>query len=143
MIYAEHKRQLWRVSTLIFAVGVAFLVRSLVYPDAMSPDVYGAKAYAVPAEIWSLGFMSASGLVIYGLHINGRMPRVTPLLRLAGLTFLVGQFGFLAWSAFHAKGGEAVTLFSVLFFIPLLGHFSQVEARQLLMRWRLARNVAR
>lgn len=143
MTYEAHKTVLWRSVTKILLVGVAFLVLSFAWPDAMSPNVYGARAHAVPAEVWALGFISAAGLVIYGLHINGRMPLFTPLLRLVGLAFLFAQFGYLAYSALFAPDGEVVLIFSVLFFMPDLWHHARIEAMQLAYRWRLARDVAR
>lgn len=141
--YEAHKRMLWRMMVKILTVGVAFLSLAFAWPDAMSPEVYGVKAYAVPAEVWALGFISASGLVIYGLHINGRMPLLSPTLRLLGLAFLLGQYLYLTWSAFGAPDGEVIVIFSALFFIPDLAGFARVEARQVVTRWGIARNVSR
>lgn len=143
MNYAAQKLMLWRLAKKMLAVGVAFLVLSYVRPDAMSPNVYGMRAYSIPAEIWSLGFISASGLVIYGLHINERMPLVTPLLRMTGLAFLAGLFGYLAVSAWSAPDGEVIVVFSVVFFIPELTDFVRVESRMLIARRGNARNVSR
>lgn len=138
MIYEAHKRAMWRMMVKILTVGIAFLALSFFWPDAMSPDVYGARAYAIPAEVWALGFISSSGLVIYGLHINGRKPLFTPLLRLVGLAFLLGQYAFLTVSAWGAPDGEVIVIFSALFFIPDLWQFAVVEARQLVTRWKVA-----
>lgn len=143
MTYEAHKRSLWRFSLGVVLVGTAFLCLSVVWPDAMRQEEYGAKAYAIPAEIWALGFISGGGLIIYGLHINGRKPLFTPAIRLLGLMFLIGLFGYLAYSALSAPGGAVIVIFSTLFFIPYLWHFAIAEARQLALRWRIARNVSR
>lgn len=140
MNYDANKRMMWRMMVKILAVGIAFLALSFFWPDAMSPNVYGAQAHAVPAEVWALGFIAAPGLVIFGLHINGRKPRLTPLLRLVGITFLFGQYAYLAVSAMGAPDGEAIVIFSVLFFAPDLVYFARVETRQLIARWGALRN---
>lgn len=143
MMYDAHKRELWRFARGLFLVGAAFMALAVVFPDSMRPDEYGARAYAIPAEIWALGFMSSSGLIIFGLHINGRKPLFTPLLRLVGIVALFCLFSFLAFSALSAKGGTAIVAFSLLFFDLYLLHFARVELAQLLNRWGLARHVSR
>lgn len=143
MTYEAQKIILWRFARRMLVVGVAFLALSFFRPDAMSPNVYGIRAYSIPAEIWALGFISASGLIIYGLHINGRMPLLTPLLRLAGLAFLAIMYALLTVSAWSAPDGEVIVIFSVMFFLPDILAYARVESRQWLHRWRLARNVAR
>lgn len=130
-----HKRYLWRFAHGILIVGVAFFVLSFLSPAAMTSHQYGAKAGAIPAGIWALGFIAASGLVIFGLHINGRAPRLTPLIRLFGLGFLLMQFVILSLSAWSARDGATVVIFSACFFVPHLMHFICADARLLKTRW--------
>lgn len=135
MIYDAHKRAVWRNMVGILAVGVAFGTMSLMTPTAMSPEVYGVRAYAVEAEIWSMSFISSSVLVLYGLHINGRMPRVSPSLRIIGLVTLIWLFGFLGYSAWSASQGAVVVVFSVLYFVPILLSYVYADLRLLAARW--------
>lgn len=110
----------WEFCWKVFACGLGFLVLSLGWPDAMSPSVYGKAAYDVPAEVWSMAFMSASLLVIYGLHINGRKPLLTPLLRIAGYGLLLALFLYLILSAASAPDGAVIIVFGSLFFVPTI-----------------------
>jgi hypothetical protein len=136
MIFDAHKRGLYRFCRGLILVGIAFGVLSAVDPESMGPTVYGARAYAIPAEAWALGFVSASSLVIYGLHINGRRPMFTPILRLIGIAFLMWMFGFLAISAWGADDGEPIVIFSVLFFGIDLVEFAWTDLRILWSRRR-------
>ena len=136
MMFDKHKNELWRHMKGILAVGVAFGVLSLIVPGAMRPNVYGTRAYAVEAEIWAIAFIAASGLVIYGLHINGRMPKLTPILRIIGLTSLVALFGYLGFSAWTAPDGAVVVVFSLLYFVPILLSYVYADLRLLVVRWR-------
>lgn len=129
MIYDMHKRSLWRSMIGILAVGVAFGALSILTPSAMGRDVYGARAYAVEAEIWAMSFISSSLLVIYGLHINGRMPRITPILRIVGLVTLIFLFAFLGYSAWSAPQGTVVVVFSLLYFVPILLSYVYADLR--------------
>lgn len=130
-----HKAYLWRFAQGVFIVGLAFLVLSVGWPGAMRPEEYGRAAYAIPAEIWALGFMASSGLIIFGLHINGRKPLFTPVLRMIGVGFLIFQYIYLAASSWSAPGGAVIFVFSVLFFLPMLAHFFYADLRLLLARW--------
>lgn len=135
-----HKSYLWRFANGILLVGVAFFAMSLLASDVMSLDQYGAMANAIPPGIWALGFIAASGLVLYALHINGRKPRFTPLIRLVGLGFLLMLFVLLALSAWTAEGGYTIVVFSALFFIPHLLHFIRTDLRLLITRWGAVRH---
>ena len=135
-----HKSYLWRFASGLLSVGVAFFAMSLLASDVMSLDQYGAMASAIPAGIWALGFVAASGLVLQGLHINGRKPKFTPLIRLLGLLFLLMLFAVLTLSALTARGGDTIVVFSALFFIPHLLHFIRADLRLLIMRWGAVRH---
>lgn len=130
-----HKKYLWRFANGMLLVGVAFFALAFLSPEVMSTRQYGIRAGAVPPEFWALGFIAAAGLVIFGLHINGRRPRFTPLIRLAGLLFLLMQYIILVLSAWTAPEGATIVIFSACFFIPHLLHFIRADARLLIVRW--------
>jgi hypothetical protein len=136
MIFDTHKRSLFRFCRGLILVGIAFGVLSVIDPESMGPAVYGARAYAIPAEAWALGFVSAAALVIFGVHINGRRPTFTPIIRLIGIAFLMGMFGYLAHSAWGAEDGEPIVIFSILFFGVDLVEFAWTDLRILWSRSR-------
>ena len=107
----------WRFSIQIFIVGFMFLVAASFFPETMAPNVYGYMTYDTPAEIWAAGFMAASGLVLYGLHINGRW-FWSPMIRGAGYALIIMLFGIVSWSAASTKDGLHLTIFGGAFFIP-------------------------
>lgn len=136
-MHREHERaSLARMSWGIVLVGLAFAGAAMLAPDIMSPEVYGPKAYAVDAEVWSLSFIASGGLVLYGVHINGRKPLFTPALRVLGLTVLGSLFGFLAYSAAFAPSGSVVVIFSAVYFIPEIIGYMRTDLRLLRTRWR-------
>ena len=128
----------WAFAWRIFACGMLFFVASSIWPEAMPADVYGDLAYQIEAETWSLGFMGASALLAYGVHINGRW-RWSPLARITGLGFLLAMFSFLVWSAIHAPAGSVVAIFGGLFFIPMIAGFLWTNIRDLRVRWSYGR----
>jgi hypothetical protein len=125
----------WRFALSLFLVGFAFMVAANFLPSAMSPNVYGYIVYDTPAEIWASGFMAASGLVLYGLHINGRW-YWSPVIRVAGYALLAFLFGIIAVSAVYSPDGLVLTIWSVLFFIPQSLLFLRISVAD--MRWRIA-----
>lgn len=107
----------WRFAMSVFVVGFAFMVAAFFFPRTMTPNVYGYMVYDTPAEIWASGFMAAAGLVLYGLHINGRW-FWSPMIRGAGYGLVILMFSIVGWSAATAVDGIHLTIWSVLFFIP-------------------------
>lgn len=85
------------------------------FPGAMSPEQFGWMAYDIDAEVWGFGFMSASGLSAYGIHINGRW-RWSPYIRIVGYLILLVLFGILAISGLGAKYGFQTVIYAVAFF---------------------------
>ena len=124
----------WSFALRMFACGFLFYVASAVWPEAMPVGVYGETAYDIDAEIWALGFMAASGLVLYGVHINGRW-RWSPALRIAGLMVLLAMFAFLVASALFAPFGSVIVIFGGLFFIPELIGFLRSNVRDMVVRY--------
>lgn len=123
----------WRFCLRIFACGLLFYVAAKVWPDAMPVQVYGQMAYDIAAETWALGFMSASGMVAYGVHINGRW-RWSPVLRIVGYMILLMMFAFLVGSAFHAPFGAVVVIFGGLFFVPMVIGFLRINLMDFIAR---------
>jgi hypothetical protein len=124
----------WSFALRMFGCGFLFFVASSVWPEAMPIGVYGEAAYDIDAETWALGFMAAAGLVLYGVHINGRW-RWSPLLRIAGHGFLLAMFAYLVASALFAPFGSVVVIFGGLFFIPELIGFLRSNVRDLAVRY--------
>ena len=130
----------WRSAWSFVACGLLFLAMSNIEPKAFSPEIYGYWAYQTPAEIWSAGFMVAGMFWVYGLHINGRAPLFSPVLRIIGVGMLLALFLMLIWSALTAPYGTIVVVFGGLFFVPELVRDLHVNLRLWLFRWGL-RNV--
>lgn len=124
----------WRFVWRIFACGLLFYIAARAWPDAMPVQVYGQMAYDIDAETWSLGFMSASGMAAYGIHINGRW-RWSPVLRLSGYLLLLMMFAYLVGSAITAQFGAVVAIFGGMFFIPMLVGFLRINLADFLARF--------
>lgn len=124
----------WSFALRMLTCGFLFFIASSVWPEAMPEDVYGSMAYDIDAETWSLGFMAASGLLIYGVLINGRW-RWSPVLRIAGLSMLLAMFVYLVVSALHAPYGSVIVIFGGLFFVPEILIFLRSNVRDLAARY--------
>jgi hypothetical protein len=124
----------WSFGVRMFGCGLLFYIASAVWPEAMPEGVYGTMAYDVDAETWALGFMAASGMVLYGVHINGRW-KWSPVLRIFGHFFLLCMFAYLVASALLAPFGSVVVIFGGLFFIPELIGFLRSNVRDLAVRY--------
>lgn len=129
----------WRFALSLFIVGFAFMIAANFTPDAMKPNVYGYIVFDTPAEVWSAGFMAASGLVLYGLHINGRW-FWSPVIRVAGYALIAMLFSIIAWSAFHSPDGLVLTIWSVLFFIPQALLFLRVAVADMVWRFTVGKS---
>ena len=117
----------------IFLCGLLFYIWASMMPGAMAPEVYGQVAFDIEAETWALGYMSASGLIMYGVIINGRW-RWSPILRLLGLFALLLMFIILVLSALTATFGSVVAIFGGLFFIPEIVGFIRVNILDMVAR---------
>lgn len=105
------------------------MVVGMVWPEAMSPLVYGDWAYSIELEMWALAFIVAPLLVIYGVHMNGRTPVMSALLRLVGHLGLLLLFGAIIASAATADHGWVIIIFGSVFHLDELAHdvFSDAE----------------
>jgi hypothetical protein len=128
----------WAFAWRIFACGMLFFIAASIWPEAMPSEVYGEMAYQIEAETWALGFMGASALLAYGVHINGRW-RWSPTVRVTALMFLLGMFAYLVASAVTAPAGSVVAIFGGLFFIPMIAGFLKTNLRDLRVRWSYGR----
>lgn len=117
----------------IFLCGLFFFVWSYFLPGAMSPEVYGVAATDIKAATWSLGYMSAAGLILYGVIINGRW-RWSPILRLTGFFALLLMFIVLVVSSLSAPHGSVVAIFGGLFFIPEILYFIRANILDMVAR---------
>lgn len=117
----------------VFLCGVLFYLWSAMRPDAMSAEVYGQIAIDIADHVWALGYMSASGLVLYGVVINGRW-KWSPILRLLGFFALLFLFLVLVISALTAPFGSVVAIFGGLFFIPEILNFIRVNIMDMVVR---------
>lgn len=115
----------WRFAIQLFLIGFAFLIAAFFFPQTMAQNVYGMIAYDTPAETWAAGFIASSGLVLYGLHINGRW-FWSPMIRGLGYTLLIVLFGIIGLSSAKASDGLHLTIFAVLYFIPQAFHFLRI-----------------
>jgi len=125
----------WRFCFRMMWCGVALLVAARIIPGAMAPDVYGQAAYDIDAETWALGFISAPLLVIYGIHINGRL-RFSPALRIAGYLCLLGMFVYLICSAWHSPDGFIIVAFGAFFFVPSILRYLRINILDAVVRIR-------
>ena len=116
----------WRFCLRIFTCGLLFYAAAKLWPDAMPVEVYGHLAYDIAAETWSMGFMSASGMVAYGIHINGRW-KWSPVLRICGYLMLLMMFAFLVGSAIQAPFGAVIVIFGGVFFVPMVIGFLRIN----------------
>jgi len=128
------RRDQWWFVWKMFGSGLLFYLATTLWIDVMPPEVYGAMAHNIQSSIWSLGFMSSSGMVIYGISINGRW-RWSPLLRIVGYVMLLMMFSFLAVSSLFSQYGAVVLIFSVVYFIPTIASFIKVNIDDLTARW--------
>jgi len=117
----------------VFLCGLLFYIWSSMLPGAMAPEVYGQAAFDIEAETWSIGFMSAAGLILYGVIINGRW-RWSPILRLLGFFALLLMFTVLVLSSISAQFGSVVAIFGGLFFIPEIVGFIRVNILDMVAR---------
>ena len=107
----------WRFAFSLFLVGLCFMVAAWFFPNTMTPNVYGYMVYDTPAEVWAMGFMASAGLVLYGLHINGRW-FWSPMIRAAGYVLIILMFSIVWWSALWSPDGLVLTIWSGIYFIP-------------------------
>jgi len=128
------RRDQWRFVWKMFGTGLLFYLASTMWTDVMPAEVYGEMAHSIESAIWSLGFMSSAGMVIYGISINGRW-RWSPLLRISGYIMLIMMFGFLAVSSLFSQYGAVILIFSVVYFIPTITSFLRVNIDDLTARW--------
>jgi hypothetical protein len=77
--------------------------------------------------------MAAAGMVLYGVHINGRW-KWSPVLRIAGHFLLLSMFAYLVASALFAPFGSVVVIFGGLFFIVELIGFLRSNVHDLAVR---------
>lgn len=129
----------WRFALALFTVGFAFLVAAYFAPNTMTPNVYGYMVYDTPAEVWAAGFMASSGLVLYGLHINGRW-FWSPMIRGAGFVLIVLMFSIVAWSAAFSSDGLALTIWSVIYFIPQALLFLRIAFADMMGRFAVGKS---
>ncbi len=122
----------WGLALSLFITGFAFFLASALWPDAMSPEVYGNAAYDISAETWALGFMGNAAAILYGVKINGRW-RWSPWLRLVGWAGLAVLFGTLVVSSFTAPFGSVVVIFGAMFAV-WCGLFLRSNIRDLAAR---------
>lgn len=108
--------------TLIMACGMAFLVWSRLWPEAMSVATYGYAAYDTDAEIWALAYISAGALVLIGAGA-GSIWRGAFAARMLAFVLLGVMSYLLALSAWDADNGAPVVIFSALFFGPAAAIF--------------------
>ena len=132
----------WRFAMALFLAGSAFMIAAVFYPGTMTPNVYGYMVYDTPAEIWASGFMASSGLVLYGLHINGRW-FWSPMIRGAGFALVVFMFSLVGWSAFDTTDGIHLTIWSLFFFIPQALFFLRVAIMDMRERYKSPERFAR
>jgi hypothetical protein len=123
----------------MFISGAVFMVVSMFMPGTMAPNVYGYMVYDTPAEVWAMGFMASSGLVLYGLHINGRW-FWSPMIRAAGFGLIVFMFSLLGWSAADTPDGVHLTIWSAFFFIPQALFFLRVAFADMRGRFALGKS---
>jgi len=128
------RRDQWWFVWKMFGSGLLFYLATTLWVDVMPPEVYGVMAHNIQSSIWSLGFMSSAGMVIYGISINGRW-RWSPILRIAGYIMLLMMFSFLAVSSLFSQYGAVVLIFSVMYFIPTIASFIKVNIDDLTARW--------
>ena len=139
MIPMQRRNAQMEFAIQIFASAWMFWLGLLVFPEALGAHVYGEMAQSIQAEAWASGFMGASLLLIYGVHINGRW-RWSPFLRIAGLILLALLFAALALSSFSAPAGVVIWAFTIpCFLFPCL-RFLRLNVMDARARWRNARN---
>ena len=135
MIPMRERQTQWFFCWAMFLCGAAFLIASRTVPSAMSIKQFGALAYDIPAETWAMGYMSASALSAYGIHINGRW-RWSAVFRIAGYVALLSMFCVLIWSAWSAPYGMQTVVFGGLFFVPVIVWFLRINLSDFGARWR-------
>ena len=125
----------WFFCLRMFICGLAFYAAATMVPTAMTIEQFGKVAYDIDAETWGIGFMSASALSIYGIHINGRW-RWSAVLRILGYTALLTMFLVLTFSALTAPFGTPTVVFGGLFFIPDLVRFLRINTCDFVERFK-------
>lgn len=81
----------------------------------MSPDVYGDLSYHIDAKIWAKSFLTTSIIYLIGLHQNGRMPLLSPMLRMFSNVVLFVLHAYLGVSAFVGMVSDPEFKGSVVF----------------------------
>ncbi|MDX5370200.1 MAG: hypothetical protein LPL29_12580 [Alphaproteobacteria bacterium] len=112
-----------------FCLGLGFFLTELIWGGAMTATTYGYPAYDIDAEIWATGQMVGAASVLYGLIINGRWPRWSPMLRVGGWALLTWMFSYLAASAAFAEDGRHITLVCLVLFVPFQAYYAAANFR--------------
>ena len=98
----------------LFLVGCLFWLNTQMGGDNFSPETYGEWACMLPAACWAASMMLAGALVISGL-----MHPITRGRIIIGCALQVVQFLGLSVSAIGSGGQFVITIFPLLFFVPL------------------------
>jgi len=115
-IFNDWRRTIWLLGLGLMGVSIGFLTKSLHGP-VMRPEVYGAAIYAIPAEAWSLWFITSATAQFIGGFFRCRR------LVIFGGTMLTMAFGAFAYWSASAGFGDVVTLFAARLFVPLEAFF--------------------
>jgi hypothetical protein len=127
------RKDQWVLAWELALCGLTFFVLGHAWPEAMHPDTYGMLAYDIDAETWGMGFLAGGVIWAYGVHINGRW-RWSAVLRVAGVSGLLGLFGYLIVSAATAPGGAVIVIFGSIVFVPRLLRHLRTNIRDLWVR---------
>lgn len=116
-----------KANIALFSVGVLFLI-SAINGAVMSPELFGAAVYIIPAEAWAISMMAAAAVVIAGLALNGW---ANPVLRILGNSIMLTVFGAFAYLSNQAVFGSMLVAFSAVYFVPQCLSFIYGAARDL------------
>lgn len=72
----------------------------------MTPELYGAAVYAIPAIVWALAQLGGEGLSVLGATLGGRRGAY---MMLVGSTVVLPFYAFLGAAAMLAGQGVIVT----------------------------------
>lgn len=117
-----------------FLASIGFTLSAFTGHFVMSVEVYGADVVEVPAEAWSLMMLTCSAAYLTALLVNGRH-WVTPWVRFAAGSLLVGYFAKFVASAKIAPAGDLVMIFSLSFAV-LVVVCGMIDGRELARKWR-------
>lgn len=138
MIPMQNREYQWFYCWQVLISSILFWVGMILYPDALGAQVYGATAQVFQAEAWAAGFMGASLLVIYGIHINGRW-RWSPFLRILGFSLMAAMFSALVFSSLSAPTGVVIWAFTIPAFLYPCLRFLRLNILDARVRWQNGR----